>query len=75
MPKAKERVSMSVSLPIGLVEELDKMVDAHLFGSRSEALRYGAHLDVLFQKRLHYKTDGYAYDEITDRLKRGKNVS
>ncbi len=66
---------MSVSLPSGLVEELDHLVEMHIFGSRSEALRYGAHLVVLFQDRVHARADEYGYEEIKSRLKRDRNVS
>ena len=75
MKKVKERVSVPVSLPSGLVEELDYLVEKKIFGSRSEALRYGAHLVVLFQNRLHSKAEEYGYQETKSRLKRGKSVS
>ncbi|PSP80799.1 CopG family transcriptional regulator, partial [Halobacteriales archaeon QS_4_69_225] len=41
---SSDRKSVPVSLPEGLVEELDRLVEEGLFSSRSEALRYGARL-------------------------------
>lgn len=40
------RESVPVSLPSELVERLDELVEADVFGSRSAALRYGARLVV-----------------------------
>lgn len=74
MTEASERVSMSVSLPRGLVDDLDHLVSDKVFGSRSEALRYGARLTVLFQKRLHFRAEEYGYDEIKRGLRRGGDV-
>ena len=73
--KAKERVSIPVSLPLGLVEEIDDLVDQKLFGSRSEVLRYGARLAVIYHRRLHARAEEYAYEEVKQGLERGKNVS
>lgn len=75
MSQSKERVSMAVSLPSGLVDEIDHLVAEKVFGSRSEALRYGARLAILFQKRLHFKAEEYGYEEIKRRLRRGERVS
>lgn len=66
---------MSVSLPSGLVEEIDNLVEEKVFGSRSEALRFGARLAVIFQQRVHFRADEYGYEETKERLKRGKRVS
>ena len=75
MPKTKERVSMAVSLPIGLVKEIDHLVDEKVFGSRSEALRYGARLAVLFRQRIHTRAADYAYEESIQRFQRDRHVS
>ncbi len=75
MQKVKERVSIPVSLPAGLVEEIDHIVEEKVFSSRSEVLKYGARLAVLYHKRLHQRAEEYGYDEITQGLNRGKNVS
>ena len=75
MSETKDRVSMAVSLPAGLVDEIDILVAEKVFSSRSEALRYGARLAVLFQRRLHYKAEEYAYEEAKRRIKRGRRVS
>lgn len=75
MAAPKERVSTSVSLPTGLVDEIDRLVEMKVFGSRSEALRYGARLAVLFQNRVHARAEDYAYDEAKKGLRRGKSVS
>jgi len=52
---SKDRESVPVSLPATLVERLDELVEEDVFGSRSEALRYGARLVVreeqLFRER------------------------
>ncbi len=75
MSNSKERVSMAVSLPSGLVDEIDHLVAEKIFSSRSEALRYGARLAVLFQNRLHFRAEEYGYQEIKRRLRRGRSVS
>ena len=72
----KNRSSVAVSLPIGLVKELDQLVESGEFSSRSEAIRFGTRLVVMLEERLHKRTENYAYDEILSGLKRGiKNVS
>lgn len=43
---SEDRHSVPVSLPAGLVDELDALVADGQFGSRSDALRYGARLVV-----------------------------
>lgn len=71
-----ERKSVPVSLPPELVEELDRLVEAGKFGSRSEALRYGARL-VTHQeatKRLHDLTQLAARDQVEDRLARKRHA-
>ena len=73
---AEERVIIPVSLPKGLVEEIDELVRRKVFSSRSEALRYGARLVVLFEKGLHRLAEDYAYEMIKERLeRREKSVS
>lgn len=66
---------MSVSIPSGLVKEIDHLVKEKVFGSRSEALRYGVRLAILFQKRVHYRAEEYAYEEARKKTDRGKRVS
>lgn len=65
-----------MSLPSELVNELDALVEQGVFGSRSEALRYGARLIVRKERqaRLHEPTDERARDDIRERLDR-KRVS
>ena len=75
MTKIKERVSMSVSIPAGLVSEIDHLVAKKVFGSRSEALRYGARLAILFQKRVHFRAEEYAYEETKSKVKSDTRVS
>jgi len=73
---SEEREVIPVSLPKGLVEEIDELVRRKVFSSRSEALRYGARLVVLFEKGIHRLAEDYAYDMIKDRLeRREKDVS
>lgn len=71
-----DRHSVPVSLPPELVSEIDELVEAGQFGSRSEALRYGARLVLReeLQKRLHERTAEDATDDIKERLER-KRVS
>jgi Arc/MetJ-type ribon-helix-helix transcriptional regulator len=73
---SSERKSVPVSLPEDLVRELDELVEDGKFGSRSEALRYGARLVVRedHMKRLHELTTERAEQDIDDRLER-KRVS
>lgn len=75
MSQTKDRVSTAVSLPMGLVNEIDHLIEKKVFGSRSEALRYGARLAVLFYNRAHSRAEEYGYEETKKRLKRGKRVS
>lgn len=73
---SSDRKPVPVSLPDELVKELDELVDEGKFGSRSEALRYGARLVVRedYMKRLHDATSERAAEDIEDRLER-KRVS
>lgn len=67
-----DRQSIPVSLPVGLVEELDRLVAEGKFGSRSEALRYGARLVAREAKhqRLRELTAEAAEQDIEERLER-----
>ncbi|WP_254547398.1 ribbon-helix-helix domain-containing protein [Halomarina pelagica] len=71
-----DRRSIPVSLPEDLVRELDELVEEGAFGSRSEALRYGARLVTreAHLKRLHELTAAGAERDIEERLER-KRVS
>jgi len=75
MSRTKDRISTAVSLPIGLANEIDYLIEKKVFSSRSEALRYGARLAVLFYKRVHFRAEEYGYEETKRRLRRGKSVS
>ena len=69
---SSDRKPVPVSLPDDLVRELDELVEEGKFGSRSEALRYGARLVVRedHMKRLHELTSERAKEDIDDRLER-----
>lgn len=71
MAQVKDRVSVPVSLPIGLVNEIDKLVECKMFSSRSEVLRFGARLALTYHLRLHEMTEEVAYEEVIRRLERG----
>jgi len=73
---SSDRQSVPVSLPPELVERLDRLVEDGIFGSRSEALRYGARLVVREEhlERLHEQSDSKAQKDIQERLDR-KRVS
>jgi len=73
---SSDRQSIPVSLPPELVERLDKLVEDGVFGSRSDALRYGARLVVREERveRLHEQADRGAREDIRERLER-KRVS
>lgn len=73
---SSDRQSVPVSLPPELVERLDRLVEDGVFGSRSEALRYGARLVVREEhlERLHEQTADAARKDVEERLKR-KRVS
>ena len=66
----EEREVIPVSLPKGLVKEIDELVKRKVFSSRSEALRYGARLVILFEKGIHKLAEDYAYEMIKERLER-----
>ena len=73
---SRDRQSVPVSLPPKLVERLDRLVQDGVFGSRSEALLYGARLVVREERleRLHERTDSEARKDVEERLDR-KRVS
>ena len=73
---SSDRQSVPVSLPSGLVDRLDSLVEDGVFGSRSEALRYGARLVVreAHLERLHERADSEAREDVEERLDR-KRVS
>jgi Arc/MetJ-type ribon-helix-helix transcriptional regulator len=58
---AKRRVLIPVSLPHALAAEIDELVNIGKFGSRSEAIRFGARLLCMLEGKLHLKEqDVYA---------------
>ena len=67
-----DRKPIPVSLPSELVRELDRLVEEGKFGSRSEAIRYGARLVTRedHMKRLHESTQTRAEQDIDERLER-----
>lgn len=67
-----DRQSVPVSLPPELVSRLDRLVENGVFGSRSEALRYGARLVVREEhlRRLHEQADTEARKNVKERLDR-----
>lgn len=67
-----DRHSVPVSLPPELVNRLDRLVEDGVFGSRSEALRYGARLVVREEhlERPHEQTDSEARKDVEERLDR-----
>ena len=73
---SSDRKSVPVSLPPELVNELDALVEQGVFGSRSEAIRYGARLAVREERlaRPHERTDAAAREDVEERLER-KRVS
>ena len=73
---SSDRQSVPVSLPPGLVDRLDGLVEDGLFESRSEALRYGARLVVreAHLERIHERADSEAREDVEERLDR-KRVS
>ena len=68
----RDRESIPVSLPKGLVGKIEEMVRRGEFSSKSEAIRFGARLLVMLEKRLHERSEDYAYEEVAEGLKRGK---
>jgi Arc/MetJ-type ribon-helix-helix transcriptional regulator len=73
---SSDRQSVPVSLSPELVDRLDRLVEDGVFGSRSEALRYGARLVVREEhlERLHEQTASDAGEDVEERLDR-KRVS
>jgi len=69
---SSDRQSVPVSLPPELVDRLDRLVEDGIFGSRSEALRYGARLVVREEhlQRLHEQADEEARKDVAERLER-----
>jgi Arc/MetJ-type ribon-helix-helix transcriptional regulator len=73
---SSDRQFVPVSLPLELVERLDRLAKDGAFGSRSEALQYGARLVVReeYLERLHQQADSKARRDVEERLDR-KRVS
>lgn len=73
---SSDRHSVPVSLPSELVKELDALVEAGVYSSRSDALRYGARMVVREERlaRLHEHTDEAAREDVRERMER-KRVS
>ena len=69
---SSDRQPVPVSLPPELVDRLDQLVEGGAFGSRSEALRYGARLVVREERleRLHERADDDAQRDVEERLDR-----
>jgi len=67
---SNERKSVPVSLPSELAERPDALVEDGVFGSRSEALRYGARLVVREERleRVHGQTAERAHEDVRERL-------
>ena len=65
-----------MSLPPELVAELDRLVEEGKFGSRSEALRYGARLVTHEEatKRLNELTQARAREQVAERLERKRDA-
>tara|TARA_Y100000310_G_C20604432_1_gene774776 strand:- start:841 stop:1077 length:237 start_codon:yes stop_codon:yes gene_type:complete len=69
--------AIAVKLPARLKEEIDTMIRLGVFVSRSDALKYGARLAVMFEKMelpLSVRAEEYAADEIKEKFKRIKDV-
>jgi antitoxin ParD1/3/4 len=73
---SSDRQSVPVSLPSELVARLDRLVEDGVFGSRSEALRYGARLVIREEnlERLHEQAESKVRKDVEERLDR-KRVS
>ena len=57
----RKRVLIPVSLPHALAKDIDELVSIGKFGSRSEAIRFGARLLCMLEGKLHLKEqDVYA---------------
>lgn len=69
-----ERKVIPVSLPGGLANEIDLLVKDGVFDSRSEALKFGARLVLMMTKRIHERSEDYAYEEIKQGIMKGKKA-
>ena len=68
----KDRENIPVALQKGLAKSIDEMVEKGIFSSKSEALRFGARLVVMLEKRMHERAEDYAYEEFLEGVTRGK---
>lgn len=57
MGMSQDSDAVPVSLPPGLLDRLDELVERDLFDSRSDALRYGARLVVREERDLRASDD------------------
>ncbi len=69
-----KRKLVPVSLPEGLVQEIDALIEEGDFTSRGEALKFGVRLVVLMSRRTHQRAQDYAYEEIQEGLQRGRRA-
>lgn len=52
---ARKRVLIPVSIPRALADDIDELVRIGKFGSRSDAIRFGARLLCMLEGKLHLK--------------------
>ncbi len=70
--------AIAVKLPERLKEEIDELIRLGVFVSRSDALKFGARLVIMLEKLelpLSTRAEEYAFEEITKKFKRIKDVS
>lgn len=65
------RVLVPVTIPSGLSQEIDELVQAGKYSSRAEAMRFGARLLVMMEGSTRERAMHYAYHDITEGLRRG----
>ena len=65
------RILVPITMPVGLTEELDELIKAGKYTSRSEALRYAARLLLMLERSTNQKAEHYAYHEIVEGFRRG----
>ena len=70
-----DREVVPVSLPQGLVKEIDTLVEKGVFSSRSDAIRFGTRLVVAIEKRLHERSADYTFIDALEGFGRGRHVS
>ena len=73
----EKQIAIPVKLTYRVREEIDELVKLGVFASRSEAIKFAIRLLILIEKNkmpVSKRAEEYAYEEISKKFERIKNV-